>query len=65
MAKVDFEKWIREPGLPPVELDFKTPELLEAQQVALDYIKLGGASSPANYTDYNNWYSSLRVIFLE
>lgn len=25
----------------------------------------GNATSPENYTEYNNWYSSLKVIFLE
>ena len=32
--------------------------------MANEYIKLAGASSPANYKDYLSWYSSLKVVFL-
>lgn len=29
----------------------------------MDYISLGGDSSPLNYEDYNGWYSNLKVVF--
>jgi len=33
--------------------------------LALDYIALSGSSSPANYIQYNAWYSNLKVVFLQ
>ena len=62
---MDWETWVHGPGLPPVELDFRTKELNESKELADEYIKLGGKSSPSNYKDYNNWFSSLKVVFLE
>lgn len=61
---MDWETWVKAPGLPPVTLDFKTKELVESQHLATEYIN-GGGKSPANYTEYNSWYSSLKVVFLE
>jgi len=62
---VDWETWIRKPGLAPVHLDFTTKALNESSDLADEYITLGGASSPADYKDYLGFYSGLRVIFLE
>lgn len=62
---VDWETWIKKPGLAPVHLDFTTKALNESSALADEYITLGGASSPANYKDYLDFYSGLRVIFLE
>lgn len=64
-SQMDWEAWIKGPGLAPVHLDFKTKEVVEAQSLASEYIKLKGAQSPANYTDYKGYYSSLKVVFLE
>lgn len=60
---MDWEEWVKGPGLAPVPLDFTTPELFEAQNLANEYIEVGG--TPENYTEFNTWYSSLKVIFLE
>ena len=49
LGSVERNTWLYQPGLAPVELDFTTPETDEATQLALDYISLGGASSPSNY----------------
>ena len=65
-SKMDWHAWVRQPGLAPVHLDFTTPALNESQGLANEYIRLNGTGSPSNYTDYiNNYYSSLRVIFLQ
>lgn len=64
-GKMDWETWVRAPGLPPQDLlDFTTTNLTEAQNLANEYIKTP-SQSPANFTEYNSWYSSLKVIFLE
>ena len=47
----------------PVPLDFTTAESDESAQLALDYIALGGNGTPANYQDYFNYYSNLKVVF--
>ena len=60
-----YEEWVTQPGLPPVTLDFTTVQLNESSSLADDYIFLGGASSPANYTDFYDYYSSLKVVFVE
>jgi len=52
--------------LPPAGLlDFDTPEASDAANLALAYIELGGASSPANYKDYFDFYTNLKVIFFD
>ena len=56
--------WVKHPGLPPITLDFTTPALNQSSDLADEYIKLGGASSPDNYADYFDFYSRLRVVFL-
>jgi leukotriene-A4 hydrolase len=63
LGVVDFELWVNNPGVAPVAPDFETTESLEAASLALEYISLGGESSPANKDDYLNWYSNLRVVF--
>lgn len=62
---MDWEKWVRAPGLPPVHLDFMTKDITESQNLASEYVKLKGNGSPANYRKYNEYYSSLKVVFLE
>lgn len=58
-GKIDWETWVKGPGLAPVQLNFTTPKLLESQSIAEEYINLAGASSPANYQDFFGFYSSL------
>jgi leukotriene-A4 hydrolase len=60
-----YVEWVTTPGLPPVTLDFTTADLNQSSALADDYIFLGGASSPANYTEFDDYYSSLQVVFIE
>lgn len=60
-----YVEWVTAPGLPPVTLDFTTADLNQSSALADDYIFLGGASSPANYTEFDDYYSSLQVVFIE
>jgi len=57
-AKIDWDAWVRGPGLAPVQLDFTTPKLLESQGIADEYIALNG-TSPANYEAFFGYFSSL------
>ena len=65
LASVDWDTWIYKPGPPPVHLDFTTKASNESVQLADDYIKLGGKSSPENAKDFKAWYSNLKVVFLD
>jgi len=62
---MDWETWVKVGGLPPNQLDFTTAKLNESKAMASAYIAAAGASSPDNYKDYIDWYSSLHVIFHE
>ena len=52
-----------QPGLPPYQADFTTPESDESTALALAYISLNGTASPENFADYFGWYSNLKVVF--
>lgn len=66
ISKMDWEAWVRRPGLAPVHLDFTTKALNESGELAEKYIELKGAESPNNFKDYvDNFYSNLRVVFHE
>lgn len=61
---MDWEKWVKEGGLPPVTLNFTTANLTKAQEIASEYIK-DPTTSPHGYEVYEDWYSGLHVVFLE
>lgn len=65
LGSVDWDAWIYAPGLPPVQLDFTTKASNASADLAREYIKLGGKSSPANFKDFLDYYSNLKVIFIE
>jgi leukotriene-A4 hydrolase len=65
LGTVNWDAWIYTPGLPPVTLDFTTPASDGASALADEYIQLAGQSSPADYQKYFDYYSNLKVIFLE
>jgi len=65
LSRMDWDAWVHSPGLPPVQLDFTTPKLIESSSLADEYIELGGASSPDNYTHFMDYYSNLKVVFIE
>ena len=64
LQSVNWTLWVREPGYPPVIFNFSNPDQEVADQLAKDYIALGGMASPSNYQVYNTFYSNQRVIFL-
>jgi hypothetical protein len=64
LQTVDWELWVKQPGYPPVQLDFSNPDQEEATNLADDYINRQGLSSPSNYADYNKFYANQKVIFL-
>lgn len=61
---MNWTAWVHGPGLPPVALDFMTPELMESHALANQYLELAGNSTPSNFADYKNWTSNLKVVFL-
>jgi len=66
LGATNWNTWIYESTLPaPGLLDFDTLEASDAANLAYAYIELGGASSPANYKDYFDFYSNLKVIFFD
>jgi hypothetical protein len=66
MSATNWNAWIFESTLPPAGiLDFSTTEADEAAALALEYIALGGNSSPAKYRDYDAFYTNLKVIFYD
>ena len=46
---MDWETWVRNPGLPPVTLDFSTFEGNQSSELADEYIRLKGEFSPNNH----------------
>lgn len=64
-SKIDWMSWVYGPGLPPYTANFTTPELVEAVNLANAYVAAAGASSPANFSDYNKFDSNTKVIFLQ
>jgi leukotriene-A4 hydrolase len=65
MKKIDWVTWLETAGLPPATANFTTSEEKAAIKLADDYISLAGASSPANYKDYNTTYkNNQRRLFL-
>jgi leukotriene-A4 hydrolase len=65
LGQIDFDAWMFNPGMPPVVPDFHTPEIDEAKQLALEYIKLDGKDSPKDYEKFNKYFSSLQCIFVQ
>lgn len=63
LAAVDWEEWLNTPELAPVPLDFTTDMSNEAVSMALEYISLGGKSSPADKAQYFEFDSNLKTIF--
>lgn len=61
---MDWDAWVKRPGLAPVALDFVTPELTLSISLANQYITLAGHGSPDKASDFKTFYSNLRVIFL-
>jgi leukotriene-A4 hydrolase len=65
ISQTDWDAWVYDPGVPPVAQDFRTDELDEAQALAREYASLGGASSPANFSDYFGYFGEQQVVFVQ
>lgn len=63
LSEVDWEVWLNRPELAPVPLDFSTDMSNEAVSIALEYISLGGKSSPEDKQQYFEFDSNLKTIF--
>jgi len=63
LGAVDWETWLFKPELAPVHLDFSTDMSREAVKLALEYIELGGKSSPSDKDQYTKFDSNLKTIF--
>ena len=63
LKEVDWDTWLYESALAPVELDFTTPESDQAVSLALEYIALNGTASPPGYDAYLDFYSNLKIVF--
>ena len=63
LSEVDWEVWLNKPELAPVPLDFTTDLSREATSLALEYISLGGESSPEDKDQYQKFDSNLKTIF--
>jgi leukotriene-A4 hydrolase len=64
-SMVDWDAWVHAPGLSPVWQDFTTLALNSSHALADAYIKAGGQSTPENYTEYKNYESNVKSIFLD
>lgn len=64
-AAIDWKAWVEKPGNIPVFLDFTTTDLNASKALADDYVARQGQSSPADYTKFNDYYSNLKVVFIE
>jgi len=65
LASINWEQWMFEGTLAPVELNFTTSEAVESANLALGFIALNGTGSPPGYEDYFTFYSNLKVVFHE
>lgn len=60
---MNWDTWVKVPGIPKDKLNFTTDKLVESQNLADQYV--AGNGTVANFTDYSTWDSNLRVVFLE
>lgn len=61
--QVDWDAWVFGTGLPPIQLDFTTPALLQSKELANQFIA-GTAPADANAT-YCSWDSNLKQVFAD
>jgi leukotriene-A4 hydrolase len=60
-----WDVWIFEPGLGPVQIDVATTALDEAEALALEYLELNASASPSMFLDFNDFFSSQKVAFIQ
>ena len=66
LSSIWYEEWIYPVGPDPTGLlNFTNSATSAAKNLALQYIALGGNSSPSGYEAYHTWYSNQQVVFLQ
>lgn len=63
LGQIQWDTWIFQSALAPVDLDFTTKASNESAQLANEYIDYNCAQSPAGYEDYNSYDSNTKVVF--
>lgn len=64
LDQVDYEEWIYQKGSDPTgTLNYETTDVTAAISLAQAYLAGGGTTGPANFADYNNYYSAQQVVF--
>ena len=63
LAKINWSQWMYNSALSPKPLDFTTVKGNESAAMASAFITLNGTGTPADYLDYNDYYTNLKVIF--
>ena len=53
--KMKWNTWVMNPGVPVDNIDFMTPEVIEALNLADGYISKNGKGSPSNATKFLEW----------
>jgi len=62
---IKWDEWVNSPGLAPYAYDFETRTLKEAKLMADKYIQLLGKKSPSNHDAFKDYFSHLKVVFVE
>ncbi|MES1910489.1 MAG: hypothetical protein MHM6MM_003073 [Cercozoa sp. M6MM] len=57
---VDWDKWLHEPGMPPVRNEFDATRADEAKTLATQWLLHGASPAPVN-----NWSTTAKIIFLD
>jgi len=63
IKKIDWEIWINKAGLPPFTANFTSIGEQNAVNLANEYIKLGGASSPSGFLSFKTWPNNQKMVF--
>lgn len=62
--EASWNKWIYQPGLPPVTPDFSSPLITAAKNLAQAFIDAKGAA-PAGQEAYHDYLANQKYVFYE
>jgi len=62
---MNWSKWMYFSELSPEPLNFTTSEGEDATSLANGFITLNGTGAPENYVDYEDFYTNLKVLFMD
>ncbi|KAL4509917.1 hypothetical protein ABPG72_010110 [Tetrahymena utriculariae] len=65
LSQIDWDTWINQPGMPPVNLKFQTDTIPLIKSLAQSYIDLKGKESPTNYKEFLDFSLNEKCIFLQ